>query len=115
MWAFTRSTASMALDSFSGKCVLLMSGQSSNQLTIVAQRKIETQLEGLGIEYTKVDGMEPDNKEARAALWAKADAKPGTYPIVFNMQSGKYWYGDDLQVALDDSALGSALAEFKKL
>lgn len=34
-----------------------MSGQASQQLVIVAQRKLETQLDGLKIKYVKVDGM----------------------------------------------------------
>ena len=39
------------------QCVYLMSGQASQQLVIVAQRKLETQLDGLKIKYVKVDGM----------------------------------------------------------
>lgn len=39
------------------QCVYLMSGQASAQLIIVAQRKLETQLDGLKIKYVKVDGM----------------------------------------------------------
>ena len=88
----------MALDAYADKLVYLCSAQASQQLVIVAQRKVETQLDGLKLAYVSVDGMEPENKEARKAIWEMAEAKPGTYPIVVNMKTGQCWTGDDLQV-----------------
>ena len=54
-------------------------------------------MDGLKLDYVKIDGMVEENKPARAAIWKKVDAKPGTYPIVLNMKTGDFWHGDDLQ------------------
>ena len=87
----------MALDAYADKLVYLCSAQASQQLIIVAQRKIETQLEGLKMEYSSVDGMLPENKEARGEIWKLCEAKPGTYPIILNMKTKQFWHGDELQ------------------
>ena len=86
-----------ALAQYADKLIYLCSAQASHQLIIVAQRKVETQLDGLKLDYVKIDGMVEENKPARAAIWKKCDAKPGTYPIVLNMKTGDFWHGDDLQ------------------
>ena len=86
-----------ALAQYADKLLYLCSAQASHQLIIVAQRKVETQLDGLKLDYVKIDGMVEENKPARAAIWKKCDAKPGTYPIVLNMKTGDFWHGDDLQ------------------
>ena len=86
-----------ALAQYADKLIYLCSAQASQQLIIVAQRKVETQMDGLKLDYVKVDGMIEENKPARAAIWKKVDAKPGTYPIVLNMKTGDFWHGDDLQ------------------
>jgi len=99
----------MALDQYADKLVYLFSAQPSGQLAIVAQRKVETQMDGLKLDYVKVDGMDPANKEARAAVWAKTEAKPGTYPIVLDMKTGTSWMGDDLQNAIDDDSFKTTL------
>ena len=87
-----------ALAQYADKLLYLCSAQASHQLIIVAQRKVETQLDGLKLDYVKIDGMVEENKPARAAIWKKVDAKPGTYPIVLNMKTGDFWHGDELQV-----------------
>ena len=86
-----------ALAQYADKLLYLCSAQASHQLIIVAQRKVETQLDGLKLDYVKIDGMVEENKPARAAIWKKCDAKPGTYPIIINMKTGDCWHGDDLQ------------------
>ena len=86
------------LAQYADQLVYLCSAQASSQLIIVAQRKVETQIDALKLEHVKIDGMVEENKPARAAIWKKVDAKPGTYPIVLNMKTGDFWHGDDLQV-----------------
>lgn len=86
------------LAQYADKLVYLCSAQASQQLIIVAQRKVETQIDALKLEHVKIDGMLEENKPARAAIWTKCEAKPGTYPIVLNMKTGDYWHGDELQV-----------------
>ena len=86
-----------ALAQYADQLIYLCSAQASSQLIIVAQRKVETQIDALKLEHVKIDGMVEENKPARAAIWKKVDAKPGTYPIVLNMKTGDFWHGDDLQ------------------
>ena len=85
------------LAQYAEQLVYLCSAQASQQLIIVAQRKVETQMDALKLEHVKIDGMVEENKPARAAIWKKVDAKPGTYPIVLNMKTGDFWHGDELQ------------------
>ena len=94
------------------QCIYLCSAQASNQLTIVAQRKVETALQGLKVAYTPVDGMEEENKPVRKAIWDKYEAKPGTYPILVDMQTGSAWFGDDLQELIDNGGCAAALAAY---
>merc|ERR1712046_266142 len=96
------------------QCVYLYSGQASNQLTIVNQRKLETQLDAHKIDYVKLDGMEPANKDARKAIWDKLGVKPGTYPIVIELVTGEFWHGDELQIAMDNSTIATKLKDFIK-
>ena len=86
-----------ALAQYADQLIYLCSAQASSQLIIVAQRKVETQIDALKLEHVKIDGMVEENKPARAAIWKKVDAKPGTYPIVINMKTGDFWHGDELQ------------------
>merc|ERR1712087_401060 len=101
-----------ALEQYHGQCVYLYTSQSSNQLITVAQRKVQTQLDGLKIGYASVDGMDTDKKEVRKAIWDMAGAKPGSYPIIVNMATGKCWQGDSLQMAMDNNELQTDLLSF---
>ena len=95
------------LAAFAGKCVYLYSSQSSNQLTIVAQRKVDTQLEGLKINVEKVDGMAEENKAVRKAIWEKVGCKPGSYPILLNMATGNGYDLEAIQELIDLEKLPS--------
>merc|ERR1711935_1048544 len=112
-----RVAGTMAEDSlaqYADQLVYLCSAQASSQLIIVAQRKVETQIDALKLEHVKIDGMVEENKPARAAIWKKVDAKPGTYPIVLNMKTGDFWHGDDLQNAIDADEFQAKLSAFIK-
>ena len=47
------------------------------------------------------DGTDLDNKLVRAALWAKADASAGTYPILYVGSTGFTCKGDEVQDLID--------------
>ncbi|EOD04243.1 hypothetical protein EMIHUDRAFT_453932 [Emiliania huxleyi CCMP1516] len=96
-------------DDYAGKLLYLHSSQSSSQLVIVAQRKLETQLESYSVPFVKIDGMELEKKEVRKAIWEMSDQKPGTYPILVDMVNGKCYAGDDLQASQDTGSLQTAL------
>ena len=85
------------LAQYADQLIYLCSAQASSQLVIVAQRKVETQIDALRLEHVKIDGMVEENKPARAEIWKKCEAKPGTYPIILNMKTGDFWHGDELQ------------------
>ena len=103
-----------ALAQYADQLIYLCSAQASSQLIIVAQRKVETQIDALKLEHVKIDGMVEENKPARAAIWKKVDAKPGTYPIVINMKTGDFWHGDELQNAIDADEFQAKLSAFIK-
>eukprot|EP00320_Phaeocystis_rex_P002639 CAMPEP_0119063322 /NCGR_PEP_ID=MMETSP1178-20130426/6698_1 /TAXON_ID=33656 /ORGANISM="unid sp, Strain CCMP2000" /LENGTH=108 /DNA_ID=CAMNT_0007044687 /DNA_START=31 /DNA_END=357 /DNA_ORIENTATION=- len=102
------------LAQYADKLLYLCSGQASQQLIIVAQRKVETQMDGLKLEHIKIDGMVEENKPIRAEIWKKCEAKPGTYPIVLNMKTGDHWHGDELQNAIDADEFQQKLSAFVK-
>ena len=60
-----------------------------------------TQLKALSIPYVELDGTDLDNKLVRAALWAKADASAGTYPILYVGSTGFTCKGDEVQDLID--------------
>lgn len=62
------------------QCLVLYTSYKSNQLFEVACRKIETQLQSKGMDYTPIDGADPPNRDLRNALWAISGQR--TYPQV---------------------------------
>jgi hypothetical protein len=73
----------------------------------MATDKVVTQLELLGTPFVRLDGMDPENKAARAALWALADAAPGTYPIFYVGATRTAVKGEQVQETIDSGALKS--------
>ena len=84
------------------------------QLATVATRKIVTQLEGMQVGFHKLDGTVPENRDVRNALWTLAGAKPGTYPIVYDGQTGFVCQGDELQDLIDCGELEGTLSVAKR-
>ena len=62
------------------QCLVLYTSYQSNQLFEVAWRKIETQLQSKGMDYTPIDGADLPNRDLRNALWAISGQR--TYPQV---------------------------------
>ena len=101
--------ASDPLAQYASMCVVLYTSMTRDQLATVAHRKIVTQLEGLKADFVQIDGIDPNHKAVRAALWAKAGAKPGTYPILYIGPSGFTCKGDEVQGLIDSGELSSKL------
>ena len=97
------------LAAYAGKVVVLYTPMTRDQLATVATRKIVTQLEGLSAPFVQLDGTDPNNKAVRTALWQKADAKPGTYPIVWVGSSGFTCKGEEVQDLIDSGQLEARL------
>ena len=90
--------------------VVLFTSMSRDQLATVATRKVVTQLQGFGMPYVELDGTDPNNKAVRTALWSKAGASPGTYPIIYVGSTGFTCKGDEVQDLIDDGTLGKMFA-----
>ena len=106
----TPSSASVdPLAAYSATVVLLYTPMTRDQLATVATRKIATQLQGLRVPFSEVDGTQVEHKDVRAALWKAAGAKPGTYPILYSGLTGFVTQGDALQDLLDSGELGMKL------
>lgn len=73
--------AAVLVSRCSGKAVLLITSTQNNQIWIVNMRKLETMLDGLGVEFEKVDGADAANKDLRTAMWAASGAR--SYPQLF--------------------------------
>ena len=92
---------------------MLFTSYASNQLFEVAWRKIETQLQSKGVDYTPVDGAAPENKEIRSALWAISSQR--TYPQVFIHRGDKCEFignGDDVQELFDAGGYAGVFSEY---
>ena len=89
------------LSAYGDKVVVLYTPMTRNQLATVATRRVVTQLKALSIPYVELDGTDLDNKLVRAALWAKADASAGTYPILYVGSTGFTCKGDEVQDLID--------------
>ena len=106
----TPSSASVdPLAAYSATVVLLYTPMTRDQLATVATRKIATQLQGLRVPFSEVDGTQVEHKDVRAALWKAAGAKPGTYPILYSGLTGFVTQGDALQDLLDSGELSMKL------
>ena len=106
----TPSSASVdPLSAYSATVVLLYTPMTRDQLATVATRKIATQLQGLRVPFSEVDGTQVEHKDVRAALWKAAGAKPGTYPILYSGLTGFVTQGDALQDLLDSGELSMKL------
>ena len=97
------------LAAYSATVVLLYTPMTRDQLATVATRKIATQLQGLRVPFSEVDGTQVEHKDVRAALWKAAGAKPGTYPILYSGLTGFVTQGDALQDLLDSGELSMKL------
>ena len=100
--------ATAILEAHAGEVLFLYTDGARDQLAVVAIRKIPTQLDGLKIPYTKIDGMDPANKDLRKAMWTVGKKKPGTYPVVF-IGSTYICDGEDSQEQID---CGSFISKF---
>jgi hypothetical protein len=106
------STAAPTADplaAYRDKCVVLYTSMAHDQLAVVATRKIVTQLESMSVPFVQLDGMAPENVDARRLLWSLADAKPGTYPVVYSGATGFIGMGDELQDLIDNGQLSRKL------
>ena len=101
--------APTTLAAYRGKCVVLYTSMTRDQLATVATRKIVTQLEGMGVPFAQLDGSAPENKDVRSELWSMAAAKPGTYPIVYSSATGFVCKGEELQGLIDSGNLSAKL------
>ena len=97
------------LDSYSDMLVLLYTSMTRDQLATVATRKIVTQAEALGLPLVQLDGLDPANKPLRSVLWQRAEAKPGTYPILYVGSTGFTCKGEEVQDLIDSGQLGAKL------
>ena len=102
-------SAADPLARYANTTVVMHTSMTRDQLATVATRKIVTQLVGLGVEFVQLDGMDPENKEVRKALWSKADAKPGTYPILYVGATGYTCKGEEVQDLIDGGELAKVL------
>lgn len=74
--------------------IVLVSSITANPIQEVAQRNMLTTFKGKKIKVEEVDGVLPENKERRSAMFAKSGLT-GKYPQVFIK------YGDDLEFVGD--------------
>ena len=89
--------------------LFLYTDNQGKQLQVVAIRKIETQLDGKRIPYERIDGLDPNNKDLRKAMWTISGKPPGTYPIVF-IGSKFIADGESFQELLDSGEFETAFA-----
>lgn len=91
-----------------GTALVLLSSQPSTVSIEGAQRAMLDVLEGRRITLIKLDGARPENKDARAALWA-VSGKRAVYPQLFlRLRNGEHEF-------LADAEAFSGLVECNEL
>jgi hypothetical protein len=79
-----------ALRIMSQTAVLLYSSLATDQIQVVNSRRLEDVLKGNKVQFDKVDGSYPDNKELRDVLFGVSGQR-GKYPQCFlKDESGNY-------------------------
>jgi hypothetical protein len=66
----------------SDKAILLVTSTCSDAIIEVNQRNAQTALESKGINFEKIDGADPANKDVRNMLFGISELR-GKYPQVF--------------------------------
>ena len=111
------ATAEDPLAAYRGQCIVLYTSYASNMLFEVAWRKLETQIQGMGLKYTAVDGAAPDAKAVRSVLWAISNDR--SYPQVFACRHGgacEFVGGaSEMQALFDSGEHVRRLAEYLEL
>ena len=107
--AASAGEAADPLDAYGDKVVILYTSMTRDQLATVATRKVVTQAQALGLPYVELDGTDATHKAVRTALWARAGAKPGTYPILYVGATGFAASGEEVQDLIDAGTLDAKL------
>ena len=99
-----------ALSRYRSQVVVLFTPMTNDHVATVATRKLLTQLKGLAAPLVQLDGTAHENHSVRAVLWTRADAKPGTYPILYIGRTGRTYKGEEIQDLIESGDLPASIS-----